>query len=283
MEKILELLPISNVTDVSPVIGGDVNESYKIDAGGKSYFLKVHKNAEASFFECEKAGLKLFEENGIFAPRALASGEADGSAYLFMTYHKEERAGSQEDLARVIADIHKIKSPDGKFGFPYPFIGAACNFDNELKDSWKEVFLYERMDKLKSMLVKFDLWEEKDLERYEEVRKIIEEELDKHKSEPVLLHGDLWAGNFMFDEDERPLVFDPAPLYGDREFDIGVSTVFGGFRKAFYEEYKDLMPLAEGYQKRLNFYRLYILMKYFLRFGPVYDSSVNDLMKIITK
>ena len=62
MEKILELLPISNVTDVSPVIGGDVNESYKIDAGGKSYFLKVHKNAEASFFECEKAGLKLFEE-----------------------------------------------------------------------------------------------------------------------------------------------------------------------------------------------------------------------------
>lgn len=283
MEKILELLPISNVTDVSPVIGGDVNESYKIDAGERSYFLKVHKNAEASFFECEKAGLKLFEENGIFAPRALASGEADGSAYLFMTYHKEERAGSQEDLARVIADIHKIKSPDGKFGFPYPFIGTACNFDNEFKDSWKEVFLYERMDKLKSMLVKFDLWEEKDLERYEEVRKIIEEELDKHKSEPVLLHGDLWAGNFMFDEDERPLVFDPAPLYGDREFDIGVSTVFGGFRKAFYEEYKDLMPLAEGYQKRLNFYRLYILMKYFLRFGPVYDSSVNDLMKIITK
>ena len=283
MEKILELLPVSNVTDVSPVIGGDVNESYKIDAGERSYFVKVHKNTNASFFECEKAGLKLFEENGIFAPRALASGEADGSAYLFMTYHKEERAGSQEDLARVIADIHKIKSPDGKFGFPYPFIGTACNFDNEFKDSWKEVFLYERMDKLKSMLVKFDLWEEKDLERYEEVRKIIEEELDKHKSEPVLLHGDLWAGNFMFDEDERPLVFDPAPLYGDREFDIGVSTVFGGFRKAFYEEYKYLMPLAEGYQKRLNFYRLYILMKYFLRFGPVYDSSVNDLMKIITK
>ena len=167
MEKILELLPISNVTDVSPVIGGDVNESYKIDAGERSYFLKVHKNAEASFFECEKAGLKLFEENGIFAPRALASGEADGSAYLFMTYHKEERAGSQEDLARVIADIHKIKSPDGKFGFPYPFIGTACNFDNEFKDSWKEVFLYERMDKLKSMLVKFDLWEERDLEIYE--------------------------------------------------------------------------------------------------------------------
>ena len=138
------------------------------------------------------------------------------------------------------------------------------------------------LDKLASMLKEFELWDEKDLARYEEVRFIIEKELDKHKSEPVLLHGDLWAGNFMFDEDERPLVFDPAPLYGDREFDIGVSTVFGGFGNAFYNEYKDLLPMEEGYQERLNFYRLFLLMKYLLRFGPVYDSSVNDMMKIIT-
>lgn len=283
MEKIIELLPINNVTNISPIEGGDVNDSYKLEADGGSYFMKVHKNKDASFFECEKAGLKLFEENGIFAPRALASGDIDGSCYLLMTYHQEKRAGSQEDLAKVIADIHKIKSPDGKFGFPYPFIGTACDFDNEFKDSWKEVFLFERLDKLRDMLIKTKLWDDKDRIRYEEVRFVIERELDKHKSEAVLLHGDLWAGNFMFDEDERPIVFDPSPLYGDREFDIGVSAVFGGFRKAFYEEYKDLMPLDEGYQERLNFYRLYILMKYMLRFGPVYDSSVNDLMKIITK
>ena len=282
MEKIIELLPINNVTNINPVGGGDVNDTYKLDADGGSYFLKVHKNKDASFFECEKAGLKLFEENGIFAPRALASGDVDGSAYLLMTYHDEERIGSQEDLAKVITNIHKIKSPNGKFGFPYPFLGTACDFENEFKDTWKEVFLYERMDKLKNMLKKVKLWEEKDLDRYQEVRNIIEKELDNHHSDPVLLHGDLWAGNFMFDKDERPLVFDPSPVYGDREFDIGVSTVFGGFRKAFYDEYKQIMPLDDGYQKRLNFYRLYILMKYFLRFGPVYDSSVNDLMKIIT-
>lgn len=283
MDKILELLPINNIKNVNPVPGGDVNESYKLDADGGSYFLKVHKNKDAIYFEAEKAGLKLFEEKGIFAPRALASGDCDGSAYLLLTYHEEGSAGSQEDLAKVIAKIHQIKSPDGKFGFEYPYIGAASTFENGFKDSWKEIFLYQRMDKLASMLKKFELWDEKDLARYEEVREIIEKELDKHKSEPVLLHGDLWAGNFMFNEDESPLVFDPAPLYGDREFDIGVSTVFGGFSKAFYNEYKKLMPMDEGYQERLNFYRLFLLMKYLLRFGPVYDSSVNDMMKIITK
>ena len=282
MDKILELLPINNIKNVSLVPGGDINEAYKLDADGGSYFLKVHKNKDALYFEAEKAGLKLFEENGIFAPRALASGDFDGTAYLLMTYHEENSAGSQEDLAKVIAQIHQIKSPDGKFGFEYPYIGAASTFDNSFKDSWKEIFLYQRMDVLAKMLEEFDLWDEKDLARYEEVRFVIERELDKHKSEPVLLHGDLWAGNFMFDENERPLVFDPAPLYGDREFDIGVSTVFGGFRKAFYNEYKKLMPMDEGYQERLNFYRLFLLMKYLLRFGPVYDSSVNDMMKIIT-
>ena len=282
MDKILELLPINNIKNVSPVPGGDVNESYKLDADGGSYFLKVHKNKDANFFKAEEAGLKIFEEKGIFAPRALASGEVDGSAYLLLTYHEENRTGSQEELARLVAKIHQIKSPDGKFGFEYPYIGAASNFDNSFKDSWKEIFLFQRMDKLAKMLEEFDLWDEKDLARYEEVRFVIERELDKHKSEPVLLHGDLWAGNFMFDEDERPLVFDPAPLYGDREFDIGVSTVFGGFRKAFYNEYKEIMPMEDGYQERLNFYRLFLLMKYLLRFGPVYDSSVNDMMKIIT-
>ena len=282
MDKILELLPINNIKNVSPVPGGDVNESYKVDADGGSYFLKVHKNKDADFFKAEEAGLKLFEEKGIFAPRALASGEVDNIAYLLLTYHEENRTGSQEDLARLVAKIHQIKSPDGKFGFEYPYIGAASNFENSFKDSWKEIFLFQRMDKLAKMLEEFDLWDEKDLARYEEVRFVIERELDKHKSEPVLLHGDLWAGNFMFDEGERPLVFDPAPLYGDREFDIGVSTVFGGFRKAFYNEYKEIMPMEDGYQERLNFYRLFLQMKYLLRFGPVYDSSVNDMMKIIT-
>ncbi|SRR5574344_712959 len=282
MDKILELLPINNIKSINLVPGGDVNESYKLDADGGSYFLKVHKNKDAIFFEGEKAGLKIFEEKGIYAPRALASGQADGAAFLLLTYHEEKREGRQEDLAKVIAQIHQIKSPNGKFGFDYPYIGQASKFDNSYKDSWKEIFLHQRMDKLASMLKEFELWDEKDLARYEEVRFIIEKELDKHKSEPVLLHGDLWAGNFMFDEDERPLVFDPAPLYGDREFDIGVSTVFGGFGNAFYNEYKDLLPMEEGYQERLNFYRLFLLMKYLLRFGPVYDSSVNDMMKIIT-
>lgn len=283
MEKILDLLPINNIKSVSQIPGGDLNESYKLDADGGSYFLKLHKNKDSKYFDGERAGLKLFEEKGIFAPRALASGAVDGLAFLLMTYHEEKREGRQEDLARVIAQIHKIKSPDGKFGFAYPYIGAASSFENTFRDTWKEIFLYQRMDGLRDNLKGLNLWDDKDLERYKEVRSIIEEELNRHESEPVLLHGDLWAGNFMFDEDERPIVFDPASLYGDREFDIGVSTVFGGFSKAFYDQYKEILPLAPGYKDRLNFYRLFLLMKYLLRFGPVYDSSVNDMMKIITK
>lgn len=62
-------------------------------------------------------------------------------------------------------------------------------------------------------------------------------------------------------------LFDPAPLYGDREFDIGITTVFGGFTSEFYDAYNKHYPLAKGASYRLEFYRLYLLMVHLLKFG----------------
>ncbi|MFO3667469.1 MULTISPECIES: fructosamine kinase family protein [Anaerococcus] len=281
MEKLIKVLPLDDVESITSINGGDVNETYRLRSDGKDYFLKVQKNTDESFFAGERAGLEIFEREGINAPRVLASGSNDGSGFMLLTYHKEDTMGSQEDLARLVAKIHTIESPNGKFGFDYPYRGAGTIFTNEYKDTWKEIFLEQRMDKLRDELASSLLWDKKDLERYDQVRKVIEKELDSHKSRPVLLHGDLWAGNFMFDEKEKPLVFDPNPLYGDREFDIGISTVFGGFGKIFYKAYRDELPLYVGWERRINFYRLYLLMVHLLKFGPVYDSSVNDVMKNI--
>ena len=52
----------------------------------------------------------------------------------------------------------------------------------------------------------------------------------------------------MFLTNGQPALFDPAPLYGDREFDIGITTVFGGFTQEFYDEYNQQLPLAKGSQ-----------------------------------
>ena len=134
---------------------------------------------------------------------------------------------------------------------------------------------------MKDTLVEQGLWSEDDATQYESVRAVIMEALEQHQSKPSLLHGDLWGGNYMFLTDGSPALFDPAPLYGDREFDLGITTVFGGFTDAFYDEYDKHYPLSEGATKRLEFYRLYLLMVHLVKFGDMYAGSVKRSMKQI--
>ena len=132
-----------------------------------------------------------------------------------------------------------------------------------------------------AQLLRKRLWVDDDMAQYQRARSVVVAALREHKSEPVLLHGDLWSGNFMFTQDGRPALIDPAAMYGDREFDIGVSTVFGGFAQDFYAAYQEALPLATGYEQRLPFYRLYLLMVHLDKFGRTYYDSVAQTLQTI--
>ncbi|WP_297282090.1 fructosamine kinase family protein [uncultured Anaerococcus sp.] len=271
-------LPIDNIKDIRVANGGDVNDAYKIYTDDEIYFMLVQQNSEKSFYDGEIEGLKLFEKVGIRAPRVIANGHIDGDSYLVLSYLEEGGRGSQSKLAETVAKIHFYKSPNSKFGFDYPHNGSDTSFSNEWTDSWSDLFINQRLDKLSKYLLDLGYWTDYDLEKYQKVRDIIVNQLAKHKSEPSLVHGDLWAGNYMFLKDGTPALFDPSPFYGDREFDIGITTVFGGFSDEFYNRYKQIYPLDENYKIRLEFYRLYLYMVHLVKFGEMYESSVNMTM-----
>ena len=48
-----------------------------------------------------------------------------------------------------------------------------------------------------------------------------------------LLHGDLWGGNLAYLPDGSPVIYDPAVYYGDRETDLAMTELFGGFGADF--------------------------------------------------
>lgn len=277
-------LNIDGAYDIRSVRGGDVNEAFKVYTDKGPYFLLLQRGRDNNFFQAEIVGLKLFEENGVNAPRVLDSGVSDDGAYLLLDYIEEGRWLDQGDLARELKKVHQIASPNGKFGFDFAYRGSSISFSNAFKDTWREVFLEERMDKLKDKLIEGKIWSSEDLATYENVRKVIDVYLKRRESEPVLLHGDLWPGNAMFSVDGKAYIFDPAPLYGDWEFDIGVSTVFSGFDDNFYRTYlKDIGKDSER-AIRLEFYRLYLLMVHLHKFGNMYRSSVDLSMdKILSK
>lgn len=270
-------LPVENIRNITPVSGGDVNDAYRIDTDGEPCFLLVQPGRSEDFYAAEIAGLKAMIEAGITAPKVLGNGQIEDDAFLLLEY-LDEGAGSQWDLGEMVAKMHLEYQADNQFGFHLSHEGGDISFDNAWTDSWSALFINERMDQLRDRLAEQGLWNDKDLEIYDKVRKIMENKLKEHESKASLLHGDLWAGNYMFLSDGRPALFDPSPFYGDREFDLGATTVFGGFGKDFYDAYEKTYPLTNDAWERIRFYKLYLLMVHLMKFGSVYASSVNVTM-----
>lgn len=283
MKDFKNSLPVENIVNIRSARGGDVNDAYLIETIDDKYFMLVQKNRDQSFYAEEIEGLRLFEEIGIAGPRVIASGEIDGDAYLILSFLEEGKQGLQSDLAETVAKLHKYHNPSGKFGFDYPHGGSDTYFTNDYSDSWSEVIVNQRLDVLADMLVDRNLWNGADRDKYENARENILAELADHESEPSLLHGDWWGGNYMFLTDGRPALFDPSPLYGDREFDIGITTVFGGFDQEFYRTYNEIYPLDAGWDYRIEFYRLYLYMVHMVKFGNTYKSSTDRTLDKIIK
>lgn len=274
-------LPLENINNVTAVSGGDVNDAYEIDSNDQKYFLLVQSNTSKDFFAAEAAGLKDLNEAGITVPEVYNVGEIVGDAYLLISFLEEGSSRSYYDLAEMIAKMHKTYSE--QFGYELPYQGGDITFDNGWTDSWIEMFIERRMDKLRDELIQRSKWNKQQVDTYERVRERMLEELSDHQSKPSLLHGDLWGGNHMFLTNGEPAIFDPGPFYGDREFDIGVTTSFGAYPREFYEAYQEIFPMAAGYEKRLTFYRLYVFMVHLHKFGGIYEQRVDQTMQEILR
>ena len=111
----------------------------------------------------------------------------------------------------------------------------------------------------------------------------LEELFVDYDPQPSLLHGDLWAGNWGV-ADGVPVIFDPAVYYGDRETDIAMTQLFGGFGSAFYREYERAWPLAAGSAERLELYKLYHVLNHLNLFGSGYlDQSLSILRRLVRR
>jgi len=122
------------------------------------------------------------------------------------------------------------------------------------------------------------LWNDQRQVAYDRVRQHIITENQDRQIMPSLLHGDLWSGNYLFTADGTPTLIDPDVLYGDREFDIAMTTIFGGFSADFYRGYTDAYPFAAGYTDRLAHYQLYYLLAHLNLFGETYGGAVDEVL-----
>ncbi|HUX20674.1 MAG TPA: fructosamine kinase family protein, partial [Spirochaetia bacterium] len=276
-QKVRELFGTSvEIREKRGVGGGCINQtSILILSDSRKVFLKENSLSYSNLFGSEAAGLTAIASKvGPAVPRPLAFGEVDDHQYLLLEHIEPgpKRPDFWEDFGRRVALLHRAKT-SRRFGFEIDnYIGASPQ-RNGWDESWPHFFGRRRLE----VQLKLALDAGHSSERWiGGLQRIIEriETLLPEPGQASLLHGDLWGGNFMVGPDGSAVLIDPAVYYGDREADLAMTELFGGFSARFYTAYREEYPIDYGYEERKELYNLYHLLNHFNLFGASYSGSV---------
>jgi protein-ribulosamine 3-kinase len=260
--------------------GGDINQAALISDGKTNWFLKFHEHAPEGMFKAEARALKEISAlNCIRAPSPIATGRVtalDGQVdWLVLEYLDLIPNGPESQLGEQLAALHGHKFT--QYGWSRNnYIGSTPQ-DNTVVESWA-LFWRDRRLLPQLELAKNNGFGEQLSNSGEQLLDSIEQIMDDHQPVASLLHGDLWAGNKAFTRDGLAVIFDPASYHGDRETDIAMSELFGGFGADFYAAYEAVSPLADGYQLRRDLYNLYHVLNHLNLFGQAYLGRSQNMI-----
>ena len=262
-----------------PVGGGCINLCWVISGAGARWFLKTNTSDMAAMFEAEARGLAALSEAGpLRVPAMIGCGCVGPHAYLLLEWIplRTSSRGAEAVLGAGLARLHRATS--AQFGFDSDnFIGSTAQ-PNGWYASWADFFAQRRLG------FQLDLARDKGLggrlqEAGEHLLQVLPELFAEHAPQPSLLHGDLWGGNWACDEQGRPVIFDPAVYFGDREADLAMTRLFGGFGSDFYAAYEDEWPLPPGASGRVDLYNLYHALNHANLFGGAYRDQALAIMR----
>lgn len=250
----------------------------------ETHFIKRAAAADHARFVAEVEGLKaLAATQAVRVPAVIECGCNERESWLALERLQlgalDRCAGAA--LGRALAQMHRTTGPH--FGWTSDnFIGLAPQ-ENAPDANWPLFFAHRRL------LPQLRRARENGLDRlYMDKGEHLAERvaaffISGHPA-PSLLHGDLWSGNAGRLPDGTPVVFDPAVYFGDREADVAMAELFGGFPESFYAAYREAWPLSEGFETRKTLYNLYHILNHFNLFGAGYLGQAKRMIdRLVTE
>ncbi len=257
--------------------GGCINEAFCLEGGSRRLFVKLNSADRQEMFAAEAAGLEaIAATRAVRSPRPIAHGRAGQRSWLALEFIEFTRGGPAAGalLGEQLAAMHR--STADAFGWQRDNTIGATPQPNRQTDDWARFFQEQRIG-YQLQLARGAGLSGAIAGRLERLVEAIPALLKGHKPQPSLLHGDLWGGNWAVDTGGNPVIFDPAVYYGDRETDLAMTELFGGFDHRFYQAYRSTWPLAPGYDTRRRLYNLYHVLNHFNLFGGGYAGQAREL------
>lgn len=268
---------------IEPVSGGCIHTAVRLegeDAGGRTrHFAKLAARERVPMLAAEAEGLAAIRAAGaVRVPGTIAQGDDGETGWLILEWLElgglDARSGAR--LGKALAAQHRL--PQEKFGWGKDnFIGASPQANGWSAD-WLAFWRDRRLHAQLRMAMR-NRYPSRMIDRGERLLADCEALFRGHRPAPSLLHGDLWGGNASALADGTPAVFDPAVYCGDREADLAMTELFGGFPRDFHSAYRDAWPLDEGYAVRRDFYNLYHVLNHANLFAGGYVAQSAALVE----
>lgn len=288
--SILDRLNKGKATKLAKVSGGSIAEAAIASfADGSEVFVK-RANGVADMFMQEAVGLRALEATGtIRIPAVLAVG--DDAIVLEAIRSAAPITDFSREFGRRLAYLHRHRGKTAGF-YSDNYIGLTPQPNTPLRSSWNQAkvddgsawpdFYLERRLRFQVSQACANRPGCGELQTLlQRAESTIVSMLAAAIEPPVLLHGDLWSGNFLVDDRGEPCLIDPAVYYGHREAELAMTRLFGGFDEDFYSGYAEVFELALGHQERLPIYQLYHLLNHFNLFGAGYYEQCRRILQTL--
>jgi len=260
------------------VAGGSIHAAYRWPAGAGCLFVKLAPAADAPRLAAEAAGLAAIDAtHTVRVPEVRASGSVAGHAWLALEWLELAPVRPRADaaLGERLAGLHRATAP--RYGFATDnYIGPTPQA-NGWHEDWPG-FLASRRLRPQLELAAANGYAGPLTERGARLLERLGAFYAGYRPAASLLHGDLWSGNRGALGDGTPVVFDPAPYYGDREADLAMTRLFGGFGARFYAAYAASWPPDAGAAERARLHQLYHVLNHLNLFGGGYAREALALI-----
>jgi protein-ribulosamine 3-kinase len=262
--------------DLTSVGGGSINNTYRLTINSnKKFFLKLNSSIKfPGLFEKEKNGLEfLGRQNCILTPAIILYEKIDNYQLLLLEWIEPGLRNENfwKKFGGQLAQLHSISNEH--FGFAEDNYMGSLPQINSLTANWTDFFINYRLQPQIELAINKNLLQNSHLSSFESLFKKTGSIFNIEK--PSLLHGDLWSGNFMCNDRSLPVLIDPAVYFGHRSIDLAMTTLFGGFDKAFYDSYNYYSPFPANYLEQWEVCNLYPLLIHLNLFGSSYLHPIE--------
>ncbi|MBT8107899.1 MAG: fructosamine kinase family protein [Gammaproteobacteria bacterium] len=271
-------LDVDTAAHPRPVSGGDISAAWRVEMrDGEAAFLKTGPASSYEMFSAEAAGLsELAAPRALQVPRILACGLEGDTAFVALEWLTLGRPGRDTErlLGERLAALHR--TTNDRYGWHRDNTIGLTPQLNPWSDDWVDFVREQRIGFQLRLAADKGFTGELQAQGARLLQRL-PKHFANYEPEASLLHGDLWGGNWGSCEGE-PVIFDPAVYYGDRESDLAMTRLFGGFGRAFYDAYETAWPLAPGHRQRSDIYQLYHVLNHLNLFGGGYLGRAQALI-----